>query len=176
MRWKQITAQPLAHFAIAIAITAALAGSFYATPATAGKPSWAGNNAEEHGKSHKKHKAHKKGKAKSKTSKHGKHFHDKDADVMRHYYQNDSRNGKACPPGLAKKNNGCMPPGQTTKQWTSGEPLPHNLRRYDLPRDLVSRLPIPPQGQRYVRILTDILLVDSNTDVVIDAIVDILIP
>ena len=187
MHWKKNTTQPLVSLAMAmtIAIAVVLAGSFYAAPATAGKPPWAGKDAEKHAKSHKTHgkeKAHKKGKEKSKKNKkskhgkHGKHFNDKHENVVRHYYQDKSRNGKGCPPGLAKKNNGCMPPGQAKKQWTIGEPLPHEVEHHNLPRDLLSRLPIPPTGKRYVRIASDILLVEGGTDVVIDAIVDILIP
>lgn len=179
MRWKQITTQALAGLAMVTVIAVVLAGSFYVAPAAAGKPSWAGKDSEEHGKSNKKHgkeKAHKKGKGKSKKAKHGRHFNKNDEDVVRHYYQDESRNGKGCPPGLAKKNNGCMPPGQAKKQWATGEPLPHDVEHHDLPRALLSRLPVPQKGQRYVRILTDVLLVDTNTDVVIDAIVDVLIP
>ena len=56
----------------------------------------------------------------------------------------------ACPPGLAKKNNGCLPPGQAKKLYERGhrfdrgfsgytdyERIPYDLRRrYDLdPRD-----------------------------------------
>ena len=51
-----------------------------------------------------------------------------------------------CPPGLAKKNNGCLPPGQAKKLFTQGQrvpsgydgftpygSIPYNLRRqYDL--------------------------------------------
>ena len=51
-----------------------------------------------------------------------------------------------CPPGLAKKNNGCLPPGQAKKmyeqgyrfsqgydQWTPYERIPYDVRRrYDL--------------------------------------------
>src|SRR5262249_80210 len=29
-----------------------------------------------------------------------------------------------CPPGLGKKNNGCMPPGQAKKRYVIGPPLP----------------------------------------------------
>jgi len=53
--------------------------------------------------------------------------------------------GRGCPPGLAKKHNGCMPPGQARKlargqRWQSGygslysyRQIPYDLRsRYDL--------------------------------------------
>jgi hypothetical protein len=55
--------------------------------------------------------------------------------------------GRGCPPGLAKKHNGCMPPGQARKlargeRWRSSygdyysyQRIPYNLRRqYDLNR------------------------------------------
>ena len=29
--------------------------------------------------------------------------------------------GNACPPGLRKKDNGCMPPGQARKRWNTGQ-------------------------------------------------------
>lgn len=180
MNQTQIATQSLMGLALAIVMT--IATSIYSAPATAAKPAWAGNSSEEHGKSQKKRgkeKAHKKAKYKSKKSeksKKAKHFDDQDERVVRHYYQDESRNGKGCPPGLAKKNNGCLPPGQAKKQWATGEPLPHDVEHHELPRDLLSRLPIPPKEKRYVRVLTDVLLVDTNTDVVVDALVDVLIP
>lgn len=76
-----------------------------------------------------------------------------------------------CPPGLAKKNNGCMPPGQA-KKWVRGRPLPRDVVFYDLPRDLVIRLN-PPAGTRYVRVAADILLIAVGTGMVLDAIEDL---
>ena len=35
-----------------------------------------------------------------------------------------------CPPGLAKKHNGCMPPGQA-KKWRRGYPLARGVIFYD---------------------------------------------
>jgi hypothetical protein len=40
--------------------------------------------------------------------------------------------GVACPPGLAKKGNGCMPPGQARK-YGLGDRLPSYLGSYNLP-------------------------------------------
>jgi hypothetical protein len=37
-----------------------------------------------------------------------------------------------CPPGLAKKRNGCLPPGQARK-YARGDRLPAHLSRYNLP-------------------------------------------
>src|ERR1051325_580598 len=39
------------------------------------------------------------------------HFKDQDRAFVRDYYAGQYREG-SCPPGLAKKHNGCMPPGQ----------------------------------------------------------------
>ena len=43
-------------------------------------------------------------------------------------------NGKACPPGLARKNNGCLPPGQARK-FAVGQRLPASYNRYNVPED-----------------------------------------
>ena len=79
---------------------------------------------------------------------------------------------KSCPPGLAKKHNGCLPPGQA-KKWQRGEPLPPDLRVWGLPPDLRRRLPPPPDGYRYVRVAADILMIAVGTQMVVDAIEDI---
>ena len=39
------------------------------------------------------------------------------------YYRTEFGAGR-CPPGLAKKGNGCLPPGQARKLWVVGQPLP----------------------------------------------------
>lgn len=88
------------------------------------------------------------------------------------YYGDQARAGK-CPPGLAKKKNGCLPPGQA-KKWAKGRPLAAELRYYDLPRELLKRLPPPPSRHRYVQIAGDILLIAIGTSMVVDAIEDIL--
>lgn len=98
-------------------------------------------------------------------------FGDDNRRLVNDYYGTQFRSGK-CPPGLAKKNNGCLPPGQA-KKWNRGQPLPGDLRYYDLPRDLVIRLPTPPSGHRYVRVASDILLIAVGSSMVIDAIEDI---
>jgi Ni/Co efflux regulator RcnB len=77
-----------------------------------------------------------------------------------------------CPPGLAKKNNGCLPPGQA-KQWQRGAPLPSGVVVYPLPRELEIRLGVPPAGHKYVRVAADILLIAVGTSMVIDAIEDL---
>ena len=81
--------------------------------------------------------------------------------------------GGKCPPGLAKKGNGCMPPGQA-KKWAMGRPLPRDVAYHDLPRDLLIRLPAPPVGHRYVQVAGDVLLIAVGSSMVVDAIQDIL--
>ncbi len=40
---------------------------------------------------------------------------------------------QACPPGLAKKGNGCLPPGQAKKRFGVGERLPSSYSSYNVP-------------------------------------------
>jgi Ni/Co efflux regulator RcnB len=97
------------------------------------------------------------------------HFGDPHRVHVRDYYESQFRTGKKCPPGLAKKNNGCMPPGQA-KKWDVGRPLPHDVRYYEVPRPLLLQLGQPPAGYRYVRVADDILLLATGTRMVVDAI------
>lgn len=97
-------------------------------------------------------------------------FSDSDRMVIRDYYGNPP--GGRCPPGLAKKNNGCMPPGQA-KKWMMGHPLPRDVIFYDLPRDLSIRLSVPPSGYKYVRVAGDILMIAVGTGMVAAAIQDL---
>lgn len=99
-------------------------------------------------------------------------FGDQDRRVVREYYGTQVRGGN-CPPGLAKKNNGCLPPGQA-KKWAMGRPLPRDVVYYDLPHDLIVRLPAPPMGHRYVQVAGDVLLIAIGTSMVVDAVQDIL--
>jgi hypothetical protein len=76
------------------------------------------------------------------------------------------------PPGLAKKNNGCMPPGQA-KAYTLGRPLPSQVVFYDVPSSVSVQIGLPPAGHRYVRVAADILLIAVGTGLVVDAIQDL---
>ena len=77
-----------------------------------------------------------------------------------------------CPPGLAKKNNGCMPPGQA-KKWRVGHALPREVIYYDLPPALVVQIGMPPAGYKYVRVAADILMIAVGTGMVVSAIEDL---
>jgi len=96
---------------------------------------------------------------------------DSDRRLIRDYYGLQIQSGH-CPPGLAKKNNGCMPPGQA-KKWAIGQPLPAGLRYYPLPSEVLIRLPLPPAGHEFVRVAADILLIAVGTGMVIDAMRDL---
>jgi hypothetical protein len=101
----------------------------------------------------------------------GAYFDDRQRRSALDYYRPVFSAGQ-CPPGLAKKNNGCMPPG-LAKQWARGRPLPGGIITYPIPRDLEIRLGIPPAGHKYVRIAADILLIAVGTSMVVDAIEDL---
>ncbi len=101
----------------------------------------------------------------------GVYFTDRHRVVIRDYHGEEYRRG-FCPPGLAKKNNGCMPPGQA-KRWQVGRSLARDVVFYDLPPQLVVQIGVPPAGYRYVRVASDILLIAVGTGMVIDAIADL---
>lgn len=98
------------------------------------------------------------------------HIGESDRETIRAYYGNEFKSGR-CPPGLAKKNNGCMPPGQA-KKWATGRRLPADLVYHGLPTGLSARLDIPT-GAKYVRVGADILLIALGTGLVLDAIEDL---
>lgn len=168
-------------------------------PAVAEKPAWAGGGkAEDQGQDDRNagHNGDKKGR----DENHGKdnrnaghdggntgggddasyhggglsvsvHFDDQQRTVIRNYYSEQIRSGH-CPPGLAKKNNGCMPPGQA-KKWMIGRPLPRDVIFHDLSPEIVVHLGPPPALHRYVRVASDILLIAVGTGMVVDAIQDL---
>lgn len=98
----------------------------------------------------------------------GEYFGDAHRSAVHDYYSKEFSRG-FCPPGLAKKQNGCMPPGQA-KKWTVGRALPRDVVFYDLPRTLLEKLDRPPAGNRYVRVDSDILMIAKGTGIVLDAI------
>jgi len=99
------------------------------------------------------------------------HFGDRHRTIAHDYYRDAFRRGH-CPPGLARKNNGCMPPGQA-RRWSVGHPLPREVIYYDVPSALVVQFEQPPSGYRYVRVASDILLIALGTGMVIDAMQDL---
>jgi hypothetical protein len=100
------------------------------------------------------------------------YFHDEHREIIRNYYGQTYPGAYRCPPGLAKKNNGCMPPGQA-KLWRRGHVLPREVIYYDIEPDVLVRLGPPPSGHRFVRVAGDILLIAIGTGLVMDAIEDL---
>lgn len=133
---------------------------------------WADKGGKDHSKGHDKH--------------HGKsgHHHDDDDDrddrrpvvvidnsdrvVIQRYIVDDYRHH--CPPGLAKKHNGCLPPGQAKKRYVVGNRLPDAVVWQPVPQDVLVQLQPVPAGYQYVRVDQDVLLVSQASHHVIDAI------
>ncbi|MBC7471356.1 MAG: DUF1236 domain-containing protein [Ramlibacter sp.] len=102
----------------------------------------------------------------------GQYFSDQQRESVRSYYSQQYGNGRRCPPGLAKKNNGCLPPGQV--RYTVGQPLPRTVTVYLVPQPVIVQLPVAPPGYRYVRVGNDILLVSPQSQLVVDVIAGLL--
>lgn len=154
---------------IKCALALAISGILAAGPVMAEKPAWAGA-----GKGGKDQRDDQRGQRRdrddSSVAKH-RHFEDQHRVVVHHYYEEQFR-ARRCPPGLAKKRNGCMPPGQA-KKWKIGKPLPRDVIYYSVPQPLVVQIGLPPSGHRYVRVAGDILMIAIGTGMVIDAIQDL---
>lgn len=148
-------------------------------PVLAEKPAWAGGGQDEkHGQGdrHAGHNGNQKGR--DDNASHDGYapgvtlrFDDRQRSSVHNYYADQIRSGH-CPPGLARKNNGCMPPGQA-KKWMIGQQLPRDVIFYDLSPEIVVHLGPPPPLHRYVRVATDILLITIGTGMVVDAIEDL---
>jgi hypothetical protein len=98
-------------------------------------------------------------------------FHDDFRARVDVYYGREFQRGH-CPPGLAKKHNGCVPPGHA-RRWERGRPLPRDVVYAPLPPALLVQLPPPPLHHEYVRVASDVLLIATGTAMVVDAIEDI---
>lgn len=162
------------HIALFLAV-----GMLAAAPAFAEKPSW--NDGDRGGRDeqddqHQGRSKHGRNKhASSERDRHDeerhRHFSDQHRTVIHEYYVEEFRGGH-CPPGLRKKHNGCLPPGQA-KKWRVGHPLPRGVIYYDLPPAVVVQIGPPPAGHRYVRVASDILLMAIGTGMIVDAIDDL---
>jgi len=100
-------------------------------------------------------------------------FNDHDRDEVHRYWVDTFGRGN-CPPGLAKKHNGCLPPGQAKKRYVVGQPLPTAVVFQPLPPVLVTRLGPPPAGYQYAVIDGDVVKLAIGTRLVVDAITALL--
>ena len=177
-QWEKI----MQRFILQMSLTLALvfAGILATSPALAEKPSGAGvKKAEKHkqvemGEKHKGKESRDQG-ASYDRSEHGrkgdKYFSEQNQIFIHEYYAEQFRKGR-CPPGLAKKGNCCMPPGQA-KKWKIGRPLTKDVIFYDLSPSVLVQLGPAPSRHRFVRVAQDILLITVGTGMVVDAIEDI---
>ena len=109
------------------------------------------------------------GKRQREDIKQGAYFNDQQRTFARQYYTTTYKDGKRCPPGLAKKNNGCLPPGQV-RNWAVGQPVPTNVTVYSVAQPVIRMLPPAPAGYRYARIGGDIVLVQQQNNIIVDII------
>lgn len=96
-------------------------------------------------------------------------FGDHDREEARAYFSQKYGRGN-CPPGLAKKNNGCLPPGQAKKRYQIGQALPRGVVYVEAPPDLVVRLSPAPSGYKYGVVDGDLVKLAIGTLLVVDAI------
>ena len=95
-------------------------------------------------------------------------FGDQDKRAARSYWRQTY--GRRCPPGLAKKNNGCLPPGIAAKRYAIGQPIPEGLNYHPAPARLVRRLTPAPAGYQYVIVDGDLVRMAVDSRIVADAI------
>ena len=91
---------------------------------------------------------------------------DHDRDVLARYLK---ENRKSCPPGLAKKRNGCLPPGQA-KKYGRGDIIPEGVKLQTLPERILEELLRPPVGTAYARVDDNVYLINESTRKVIEAV------
>lgn len=172
-----------------ITLALAVAGMLAIGPAMAEKPSWAGggkpdrearsdqrdNQRDSHRNDQKgeRHDSDRRSSRDDGRNADGKrdHFDSRHRVLVRDYYGQQYSAGR-CPPGLAKKHNGCMPPGQA-KKWQIGQRLQRDVVYYSVPQQLVVQIGQPPVGYRYVRVASDILMMAIGTGMIVDAIQDL---
>ena len=156
-----------------VALTLLITIMFGVNTALADPPPWAGGG-KGHGadaKAKGKGNVRAKGDTEQRTDSRSAYFSHDHRIFVREYYEEAYGRGK-CPPGLAKKRNGCIPPGQA-KKWRVGRPLPSDVVYYDVPPAVIVSLGTPPSGHRFVRVAADILLIAIGTGMVVDAIEDL---
>ena len=90
-------------------------------------------------------------------------------EAVRSYFVEKYGRGN-CPPGLAKKDNGCLPPGQAKKRYVVGRSLPRGIVVGDLPGELSVRIGPAPTGYRYGILDGDLVTLAVGTRLVVDAI------
>ncbi len=116
-------------------------------------------------KHHEEHNDHHDGGRGDNDERYYKRFGNSDRVVITRYLTESYHSG--CPRGLAKKHNGCRPPGHDKHY--------HVGHRYEgewepLPESIIYQLRPAPHGHRYVKVDEDVLLMAEGSKMVIDAI------
>jgi hypothetical protein len=158
----------IASFAFVALLSAALASPAFAQKDKDDKPGRGGPPDKGQGQG----QGHGQGPAQAGAPQVNIVINDRDRSAVYGYYRTEYAAGN-CPPGLAKKNNGCLPPGQAKKLWAVGQPLPGSVVFYPLPGGLLAQLSPAPSGYQYVRVANDILMMAIGTRMIAGAIADL---
>jgi len=142
--WTRIMTKNILTASVLLSLMIALMLAF-SLPALADKPS----STDKQWKSSKNYKKDKgKEKGNSGSSSHDNdgdasnvniYFTDQQRNVIGNYYQEEYHSGH-CPPGLAKKNNGCMPPEVRQKSGKKATPCPGMSSTTTFPPQLLYNL------------------------------------
>jgi Ni/Co efflux regulator RcnB len=97
-------------------------------------------------------------------------FSDREAKIIRAWY--DSHDGDYG--GARSKGRKSLPPG-IAKNLARGKPLPPGIAKQVLPAGLVELLPPPPRGFERIEVAGRILLVEIATQVIHDALEDLIL-
>jgi len=101
-------------------------------------------------------------------------FNEQDRKRIRDYYHTRhskmNNNKKSLPPGLAKREQ--LPPG-LQRQIAKNGTLPPGLEGRRLPQELERELSPLPKGYVRLEVGVDVVLMDSNTRIVVDVIKDL---
>jgi Ni/Co efflux regulator RcnB len=57
---------------------------------------------------------------------------------------------------------------------TKGQALPKDVVFYPVPNQVIVKIGLPPKGYKYVRVANDILMIAIGTNMVVDAIEDLM--
>lgn len=177
-------------FQMSFILALVFAGIWSTGMALADKPDWAGDKKRENLRYEEKRENYRNEERREnyyrydRTTEHGsyegrsgrgartsEYFSEHKKKFIHQYYSDQFRKGH-CPPGLRKKDNGCLPPGQA-KMWRKGQPLPREVIFYNLPPTILEQLGSPPPRHRFVRVAQDILLISIGAGMVLDAFEDI---
>lgn len=132
-----------------------------------GAPAFAKDHGHGKGKGRDKQEEKAERREEARDVRQGAYFNDRHREEVHRYYTEHYGGRKGCPPGLAKKNNGCMPPGQARK-WAVGQPLPRDVVVYTVPQPVLTYLPPAPVGYRYERVGGDLVLIHISDRLVVD--------